>query len=373
MTQNNAQYRRLPSALYFIVFVGFFSPAVSASPDDSEEAETVSTPKEVLLETIGPAPMTNEFRALATIQLDPQRSATISSRINGWITSVNALPGKKVSKGDTLATLDSIQLRDENNVVKQARAALNAASELLKRKQKMMAEEIIPRNDLTAATLAYQQAKAEFDAAQARQTLFGSNGKSASLSTITAPFSGTVLTTTARQEQAVTPADVLFTLSDLSTVLITANVPESQVRFLEPGATVRIQASAWPDETFSGQIVSTAGTLDSSSRTLATYIAVNNEDGRLKPEMQVTAYVRYSPPKPVISVPDSALTLMDGKSSVFVANGENKYQPVQVTTGKKGLDRTEITSGLKPGDRVVVNQTYDLKSRLLIAETAGGH
>ena len=41
MTQNNAQYRRLPSALYFIVFVGFFSPAVSASPDDSEEAEAL--------------------------------------------------------------------------------------------------------------------------------------------------------------------------------------------------------------------------------------------------------------------------------------------------------------------------------------------
>jgi len=373
MIQNNAQHPNALSFLYVLIFLFFLVPSVRASAVSPGETETVSTNKNVLLETVEATPLEGEFRVLATIQQDPRRSAIISSRIGGWVASVNVLPGQIVSKGETLATVDSIQLRDESNAVVQARATLNAATELYKRKQKMMAEEIIPRNELTAARLAWQQAKAEFDAVQGRQTLIGTNGKAGSPVAITAPFNGTILTTALRREQAVTPADVLFTLSDLSTVLIVASVPESQVRFLNPGAQVRIQASAWPGESFSGQLVGSAGTLDPTSRTLPAHITVNNQDARLKPEMLVTAYIRYTSPEPVFSVPDSALTLMDGKPAVFVAVAGKEYQPVSVTTGRKGTGRTEITRGLKPGDRVVVNQTYDLKSRLLIAETAGGH
>lgn len=371
----NSPHRNSPLSLsYLLLFLIFLTPFARASGAVSlENVETVSTDANVLLETVEPAPLEGEFRVLATIQQDPRRSAIISSRLSGWIASVNVLPGQRVRQGETLATVDSIQLRDERNAVTQARASLNAAAELLQRKQKMMAEEIIPRNELTAAKLAWQQAKAELDAVLARQDLIGTRGGTSSPAAITAPFSGTILTTTLRQEQAVTPSDALFTLSDLSTVLIVASVPESQVRFLTPGAPVRIQSSAWPGESFSGQLVSSAGTLDPASRTLPAHITVSNQDARLKPEMLVTAYIRYTIPEPVLSVPDAALTLMDGKPTVFVAAAGNAYQPVSVTTGRKGTGRTEITRGLKPGDRVAVNQAYDLKSRLLIAETAGGH
>ncbi|PKH23800.1 hypothetical protein CIG19_10295 [Enterobacterales bacterium CwR94] len=364
-----------PYLLTFLLSATLFTPAwVHASPKTAEEVETVSSDKTILLETLSPSPLSMEFSVLATLQQDPRYSATLSSRLDGWVSAVNVLPGKNVKEGDILATVESPQLHDERRAVMQTQAALQAATVVLQRKQKMMKEEIISRNELTAATLDWQQAKAAFEAAQSRLLLLGTDARSTSSTVaVKAPFTGTIMSATLRQKQAVTPADVLFTLSDLTKIQVIAQVPESQIRYLTTGAAVRIQSSAWPDTSFNGKVVNTAGTLDPVSRTLAVHIEVDNQRARLKPEMLVSAKIHYTSPTPVFSVPHSALTLIEGKPAVFVAIGGETYQPVNVTTGREGIGRTEITAGLKAGDAVVVDQTYDLKSRLLIAETAGGH
>jgi cobalt-zinc-cadmium efflux system membrane fusion protein len=327
--------------------------------------------KEMKLETMQLQLLSGELRALATIQVDPRRSATIYPRINGWIASVDVLPGARVKKGDTLAVLDGMSLREAGSSLRQAQAAYTAAAELLARKKKLSQEEIIPRNELTTATMNYQQALAQLDAAKAQLSLLGISGKARTVS-VEAPFSGTVLSADARREQTVTSADPLFTLSDLSGVLLTASIPESRIRYLSPGSPVRIESSSWPGETFRGTVTSVGAALDATSKTLPVFISVDNPDGRLKPEMQVTAFIGYTTQKPVLSVPDSAMTLLEGKPTVFVARGKS-IQPVSITPGEKGLKRTEVKTGLNPGDRVVIDGAYSLKSALLIKEVAGGH
>lgn len=327
--------------------------------------------REVKLETMQLQLLSGELRALATIQVDPRRSATIFPRINGWIASVDALPGTKVKKGDTLAVLDGMSLLEAGSSLRQAQAAYTAAAELLTRKKKLSQEEIIPRNELTTATMNYQQALAQLDAAKAQMSFLGLSGKARTVS-VEAPFSGTVLSTDVKREQTVTTVDPLFTLSDLSGVLLAASIPESQIRYLSQGLSVRIESSSWPGETFRGTVTSVGGALDATTKTLPVFISVDNPDERLKPEMQVTAFIVYTTQRPVLSVPDSAMTLLKGKPTVFVARGKS-IEPVNITLGKKGLKRTEVISGLNPGDRVVIDGAYPLKSTLLINEVAGGH
>ncbi|MFX2611389.1 efflux RND transporter periplasmic adaptor subunit [Enterobacter mori] len=245
MTIQHFNRHRMSIAFFVLIYV---TPVLADVPERSElnPFQLALRGNDILLETLKLQPLRGEFRAIATIQQDPRQSVVLYSRVNGWVASASVLPGEEVNKGDTLAILDGISLREADAALKQAQAAYIAAKELLARKKKLSDEEMIPRNELTSATLSYRQALADLDAARALLNIYGMSGTSKTVS-VKAPFSGTVISTTVKRGQTVTPADPLFTLSDLSSVLITASVPESRIRYLSPGSSVRIEASSWPE------------------------------------------------------------------------------------------------------------------------------
>ncbi|MFX2612057.1 efflux RND transporter periplasmic adaptor subunit, partial [Enterobacter mori] len=123
---------------------------------------------------------------------------------------------------------------------------------------------------------------------------------------------------------------------------------------------------------YQGTVINTGASLDTMSGTLPVFVSAGNQDGRLKPGMQVTAFIGYTTAESVLSVPDSAITLLNGKPVVFIAKGKS-FEPVNITVGQKGMKRTEVISGLKPGDRVVIKGAYSLKSALSIDDVADGH
>ena len=185
---------------------------------------------------------------------------------------------------------------------------------------------------------------------------------------IVAPFAGTIVARSAVPSQRAEPTDALFTLADLSTVRVTANVPESQVRLLTGvgHSTIRFTAAAYPGRTFEAQVIYVGEEVDPATRTVATLAEMPNPEGLLRPGM--FARILLDTPEKVVAltVPAGAVVEVEGKAGVFrPGKDERTFAFTPVVAGREADGRRVVESGLKPGDQVVVNGAFTLKSELV--------
>lgn len=312
----------------------------------------------------------------ATIRPNQDRIARIAPRVEGRIVRVAANLGDTVRAGQPLAVMDSVAIGEAQSSLLQAQSAQRVAQADFKRAESLSAEEIIPQRDLLRARGELEKANVELRAAQDKLRLLGGSasvgGRAESTFTLTAPFAGTVIQKNATVGELGTPSEALFTVADLSTVWIEANLTEDLLPKVKTGAAATVTVAAYPGERFSGRVAYVANVLDKDSRTIAARIEVANKDGRLKPEMFANATIATGSQKQAISVPDEAILLLQGQPTVFVAE-HGGFEPRAVEAGDKLSGRTVITSGLKADEQVVAAGAYALKARLLKSQIGDAH
>ncbi|MEQ1806416.1 MAG: efflux RND transporter periplasmic adaptor subunit [Burkholderiaceae bacterium] len=339
----------------------------------SEEAERAG----VKVETVKPLPLGETLMVTATIRPDQDRLARVAARNEGRITSVTAKLGDRVRAGQTLATLDSVAVREAHAALKHAQAEAGIAEADFKRAEALDADEIIPRKDFLRAQAERNKAAAAQRAAADRLRLLGgaseAEGAAVSAFAVTAPFAGTVIEKKATLGELASPSEAMFTIADLSRVWIQADLPEAALAKVRIGANAKVSVPAYPSESFSGRVGHIGASLDKDTRTVSARIEVANADGRLKPEMFATATIEATGSKrDAISLPDAAIVLMDGKPTVFVFE-QGAYEMRLVEPGERIAGRTVLKSGLVAGDQVVTAGTYALKARKLKSQLGHGH
>ncbi len=147
-----------------------------------------------------------------------------------------------------------------------------------------------------------------------------------------------------------------MTVADLARVWVVAAVPESALARVQAGQRVAIMLTAYPDESFDGQITRVASALDPETRTARVIAELENPRRRLKPEM--FARVRYvGPARPVVTVPAGAIVQDERRTSVFVERTRGEFERRDVSLGPRHGEAIVVTSGLVSGDRVVVDGT----------------
>lgn len=168
-----------------------------------------------------------------------------------------------------------------------------------------------------------------------------------------APISGEVV------ERLCAPGQVIqagqtqcFTVSNMKTVWVMANVYENQLAYVHVGDPVSIQTDAYPD-VFHGRISFMGAALDPTSRTLQARIDTTNPGGKLKKDMYVTATVQAGQIKDALVVPDAAV-LRDAQNEpfVYVQTNANQFARRPVKLGESSGGQTQIVSGLTVGDHV---------------------
>ena len=139
--------------------------------------------------------------------------------------------------------------------------------------------------------------------------------------TVVAPMAGSVI------DLGVAPGAywndataALMTVADLSTIWVTASVPEKDTALVAKGQSVDVVFSAYPGEVFKGQVLFVSDVLDPDTRRTKVRIAFKNPDTRLKPGMFANVSF-YAPVQRVPVVPTSALVLKDDANQVFVEIG----------------------------------------------------
>lgn len=161
------------------------------------------------------------------------------------------------------------------------------------------------------------------------------------------------------------PGDELFVISDLSTVWMIAAVNEEDLGKVRLGMPVTVRIQAYPDRTFPGRVTKLGDQLDPATRTIPVRVELANAQGRLKPEMYATAEINAGGSAEGIFIPESAVQQVDGKPTVFVRSGADRFEARVVETGRIVDHQLEVTRGLSVGERIVTQGSFTLKSQLL--------
>lgn len=180
--------------------------------------------------------------------------------------------------------------------------------------------------------------------------------------TIYAQFGGTVLEKLLQPGSYVMPGEKLFSLSDLSTVWMYADVYEKDLANVKPGQPVAVTTATFPGETFTGQVTFINPILDDATRTAKVRVAMANPDGRLKPNMFINAAIRI-PLGETLVIPESSLLDTGTSKLVYVAQDENTFVKREVTVGQETDGYIQVLSGLNPGDTVVTAATFLIDSQ----------
>lgn len=335
----------------------------------------------IKVETLKVQSLKDSISVTATIRPNQDRIARIAPRVEGRVATASAKLGDTVRAGQTLATLDSLALGEASMALIQAQSAQRLAEADFKRAEALNADEIIPQREYLRAKSEHEKAGVALRTAEDKLRLLGvspkSGGRVESTFPVTAPFAGTVIEKKATVGQLSNPSEPLFTVADLSKVWIEANLNETQLTKVRPGASATVTVTAYPGERFVGRVTYVASVLDKDSRTIPARIEVDNKDGRLKPEMFATATIdtngTVSTQKgEVLTVPDEAIVLIQGQPTVFVFEHDG-FEARAIEPGEKIEGRTIIKSGLAAGDQIVAAGTYALKARLLKSQISDEH
>ena len=320
----------------------------------------------------------SEVTSPGKIEVNPSSVSRIVLPAPGRIASVLVKLGDAVQKGQPLLTLESPDVDAVESSYLQAGAALAQANANLAKAQSdydresdLFEHNAVARKEVINAENSLAQAKAAVEQAQAskqqysrRLEMFGIEpGKFGQEVEVRSPLAGKVLelSVAAGEYRNDTNAQ-LMTIANLSTVWVSADVPESSIRLVEVGERVDITLAAYPTEVFRGRVTRIADTVDPQTRTVKVRAELDNPHGLFRPEMfgsiRLTEAMQVRPVVPV-----GAVIQGDGHNVVFVERGPGRFEEIEILVGKRSGDVLPVLSGLKAGDRVVADGAMLLKSQ----------
>jgi cobalt-zinc-cadmium efflux system membrane fusion protein len=310
--------------------------------------------------TVQPTTLPRVLRLPGTVAFNGFLTTPVITQVSGPVSRIVVSPGQQVSKGQPMLYISSPDYSQLRANYLKARDAHSLAHKNYTRAQDLYAHHAIAERDLQAAESAEIQAQADLQAAEQALKILGIPRPDTLVEhpvspevPLLAPLTGEAV------ERLCAPGQVIqagqtqcFTISNMSTVWVLANVYENQLAYVHVGDAVTIKTEAYPD-VFSGRISFMGAALDPASHTLQARIDTKNPGLKLRKDMYVTALVAAGEIKDALVVPDSAV-LRDAENEpfVYVQAGENQFARRPVKLGQSGDGKTQIVSGLQPGDRV---------------------
>lgn len=293
----------------------------------------------------------------AVIEADPSRLVKILPPLAGRITQLKVQLGERVAVGQPLAILDSPDLGTAYADHERAKALLELARTNRDRLRDLAKIGGAAAREKLQAEADYLTADVEHHRADARLRQIGVNPEATDPSrtvTITAPIAGSVIDLeVAAGAFWNDPNASLMTVADLSSIWVTANVPEKDTALIAKGQPVEVTFAAYPGEVFKGEVLFVSDIVDPDSRRTKVRIAFPNPEIRLKPNMFANASF-LAPAQKLATVPATALVLKNDGDRVFVEVAPWTFQPRNVEINFQQGNSVVIKNGLTAGERAVV-------------------
>jgi cobalt-zinc-cadmium efflux system membrane fusion protein len=291
------------------------------------------------------------------VESDPARTAAVLTPLGGRILELKATLGDRVRKGQVLAVIDSPDLAQAYEDDDKAADNLQLTQKNLTRQEGQYKLGAASSRDLDQARSDHAQAVAEYARTQARLQAIGvpaAGGKRSSLLSVAAPVGGSVTTlTVARGNMINDPTQPIMTIADLSTIWVTALVPEKDIATVAKDQEAEVALAAYPGRTLRGKVLFVSDVIEPDSRRDKLRIAFPNPDNTLKPNMFATVTLAGAKQTRVL-LPTSALLMNNDRTTVFVATAPWTFERRTVEPKLDEGTIVALDSGVEAGEQVVV-------------------
>ncbi len=296
-----------------------------------------------------------------------QRKAAIASKGTGRLIYLGVVEGDQVKKNQIIGRLENNDILAQ---LDQAKANLNLqqaglvdAQNTFSRVQNLFNKGLSSQQEFDQAQSNLNSVLASIEVAKA-----GIRVAEVSLENtlIRAPFDGTVLTKNAEVGEIVAPfggsttsKTAVVTIADMKSLLVEADVSESNIEKISANQDCEITLDAYPEKSYSAYVFKIVPTADRSKATVLVKVGFKKYDGRVLPEMSAKVSFFTEPvdlsianQKPILVIPESAVRSENGKSYVFTIT-DNKAVKNEIITGQKLGSYFEVLRGLQPGQKVI--------------------
>lgn len=340
--------------LYTLSATLLFAASCSTSTDNSGRTQ-ISIP--VSVEEVTKSSLEQLTTTNGT--LVPMASAEISSAISGkYQPAINPATGKyykigdKVKKGELLASLeDESYVNDISIETKKINweIAEGEYEKYVALQKKGGATEV----EVKEAALSVTSTEVEY--------------KNALLSleemNVTSPIDGVIVDLVYQTPGVKIASDVvLFTVMDYAEMLLEVSLSESTMGYIKQGLDVYVSHYSMPDDVLDATIDQLSPYIDSDTRTYKGVILVDNHDLKLKPGMFVQTDIVVAKVTNAIIIPKSIIRTINGRTSVFTADGTTAVQE-NITTGIEDDTYIQVRRGLSVGDKLIVDGYSTLRNR----------
>lgn len=292
---------------------------------------------------------------------------------SGRVMRVQVAVGQMVRAGQVLAVLhQNIGTPDQvgiaaNNAglavqIETARTRMAAAKREMERLKNIA--DIAAAKDVQAAEAAYHTALAELQTLEGKAVGANAAANNRTVSLV-APISGVVGAFTLAPGAEVVAGQTLFTVTNLSRVYVEAQVYDRDVPVIRAGNKFLVTCSTDDHKSAEVRLISQAQTMNAGNQSQRVIFEMDNPQGEFKIGEFVTLKALNRETSRQISVPNSALTEINGKSAVFLKDGPELFSLRYVQTGEDDGTRTLILKGMEEGKKVVVSGAYEVKMMYL--------
>lgn len=358
----------------------FGSPALAASDKQQDSVKmTVEQQKTVGLKT-APAQreaITEPVRLPGLVSFDPGHVAVLRPFGEARVVRLLVQPGDVVAAKQAVVEVEMPGLTDLQQNLVASRASLREAAAgvavasaaldravILARDGSLAWAEADRRRLVRAQAVAAQQtAQARISALQTQIDRLDPMGTTG-LAALRSPIEGTVVALGVTPGEVIGTTAAAVTVADLHTVMVVAQVPESDVTKVGIDDPADISVTGNTSRSWSGHVATLGAQLDPQARTLPVRIVIANPDRTLRAGMYVDVTLTRSLNRQSIVVPSSAVQSIADKDYVFTPTGGDGFRSHEVQAGVRRQDSVEIRGGLNAGDTVVTDGSFQLKALL---------
>ena len=353
-------------------------PRPSADPLSAQSVELSPSEFERFhVEPVGERDFSIQREAVGNIAFNDYLSVPVFPPFQGKIISLFANAGDDVEKGASLYTIDSPDLVQAGSTLISAAGVVRNTTRVLERAKKLYAVQGIPQKELDQAISDQQAAEGALKAARDALRIFGKTDadidriiawrKIDPVLVVRSPIRGRVVARNAAPGLFVQPgnAPAPYTLSDVSTMWMVANVAETDFPFLRLGEEVDVMVKAYPNRVFRGRIVNIGASVDPTTHRVLVRSEIDDPKHELRPGMFATFVIHTGTAIKSPAVPlNGVVREGDGSMTVWVTTDRKRMVKRTVTVGLQQGGFAQILGGLQSGELIATEGALFLSNAL---------
>jgi cobalt-zinc-cadmium efflux system membrane fusion protein len=332
--------------------------------------------------TVSGGPIAVTIERPAEVVYNENALAHVVPRAAGIARTVSAAEGDRVTEGQVIAVLESRELADAKATYLANLERVALAKETFARAEALIDKRIVSEKTYLAAKTGYAEARIALRNARQKLLALGvdeirlmeiseETGADLTEYVMRAPISGTIVRRHLARGESVPTDREAFVIADVSTVWVDISIYAHDLERVEAGQTVTVVTDGGLEA--EGTIAFVAPNVSEETRTANARVVLANRPMRLRPGMFVTARIAVAKEPAEVRVPISALQTHEGRDVVFVKGKDGRLRPRAVTLGHRNGRYVAVLTGLKPGDAIVTEGAFVVKSQLAKSGFDAGH